>query len=76
MQADEWREILSKLRRRYKFRKFKKLKMNSIVKENVNFWEEDIFINNDLKETVLKIEKDILPIKADMKLNYVKTANK
>ena len=52
------------------------LKMNSIVKENVNFWEEDIFINNDLKETVLKIEKDILPIKTDMKLNYVKTANK
>ena len=52
------------------------LKINSIVKENVNFWEEDIFINNDLKETVLKIEKDILPIKTDMKLNYVKTANK
>ena len=50
--------------------------MNSIVKENVNFWEEDIFINNDLKETVLKIEKDILPIKTDMKLNYVKKANK
>ena len=50
--------------------------MNSIVKENVNFWEEDIFINNDLKETVLKIEKDLLPIKTDMKLNYVKTANK
>ena len=52
------------------------LTMNSIVKENVNFWEEDIFINNDLKETVLKIEKDILPIKTDMKLNYVKKANK
>ena len=52
------------------------LKINSIVKENVNFWEEDIFINNDLKETVLKIEKDILPIKTDMKLNYVKKANK
>ena len=52
------------------------LKINSIVKENVNFWEEDIFINNDLKETVLKIEKDLLPIKTDMKLNYVKTANK
>ena len=52
------------------------LKINSIVKEIVNVWEEDIFINNDLKETVLKIEKDILPIKTDMKLNYVKTANK
>ena len=46
--------------------------MNSIVKENVNFWEEDIFINNDL----LKIEKNISSIKTDMKLNYVKTANK
>ena len=52
------------------------LTMNSIVKENVNFWEEDIFINNDLKETVLKIEKDILTIKTDMKLNHVKKANK
>ena len=48
------------------------LKINSIVKENVNFWEEDIFINNDL----LKIEKNISSIKTDMKLNYVKTANK
>ena len=46
--------------------------MNSIVKENVNFWEEDIFINNDL----LKIEKNISSIKTDMKLNYVTTANK
>ena len=52
------------------------LKINSIVKENVNFWEEDIFINNDLQETFLKIEKNISPIKTDMKLNYVKTAKK
>ena len=52
------------------------LKINSIVKENVNFWEEDIFINNDLQETFLKIEKNIPPIKTDMKLNHVKTANK
>ena len=50
--------------------------MNSIVKENVNFWEEDIFINNDLQETFLKIEKNISPIKTDVKLNYVKTAKK
>ena len=33
------------------------LRMSSIVKENINFWEEEVFINNDLKETVLKIEK-------------------
>ena len=33
------------------------LKISSIVKENINFWEEEIFINNDLKKTVLKIEK-------------------
>ena len=25
------------------------LKISSIVKENINFWEEEIFINNDLK---------------------------
>ena len=25
----------------------------------MNFWEEGIFINNDLKETVLKIEKEL-----------------
>ena len=39
----------------------KNVKISSI-KENVNFWQEDIFINNDLKETVLKIEKKISPI--------------
>ena len=38
------------------------LKISSFVKENINFWEEDIFINNDLKETVLKIEKEISQI--------------
>ena len=30
-------------------------KISSFVKENINFWEEDIFINDDLKETVLNI---------------------
>ena len=25
------------------------MKISSFVKENINFWEEDIFINNDLK---------------------------
>ena len=40
------REILTKLMRNYKFRK--KMKISSIVKENINFWERDIFINNDL----------------------------
>ena len=38
------------------------LEISSFVKKNINFWEEDIFINNDLKETVLKIEKEISPI--------------
>ena len=50
------REILTKLMRNYKFRK--KMKISSIVKENINFWERDIFINNDLQESVLKIEKE------------------
>ena len=50
------REILSKLIRNYKFRK--KMKISSIVKENINFWERGIFINNDLKVSVLKIEKE------------------
>ena len=35
------------------------LKISSFVKENINFWQEDIFINNDLKETVMKIGKNI-----------------
>ena len=34
------------------------MKISSIVKENINFWERDIFINNDLQESVLKIEKE------------------
>ena len=50
------REILTKLMRNYKFRK--KMKISSIVKENINFWERDIFINNDLQESVLKIGKE------------------
>ena len=41
------------------------LKISSFVKENINFWEENIFINNDLKETVLKIEMEISPIMTD-----------
>ena len=40
----------------------KKLKISSFVKESINFWEEDVFIIIDLKETVLKIEKEVSPI--------------
>ena len=38
------------------------LKISSFVKENINFWEEDIFINNDFEETAMKIEKEMSPI--------------
>ena len=38
------------------------MKISSFVKENINFWEKNIFINNYLKETVMKIEKEISPI--------------
>ena len=42
------------------------MKISSIVKENINFWEEDIFVNNDLQETVLKIEKEISTIMTEI----------
>ena len=34
--------------------------------KNINFWGEDIFVNNDLKETVLKIKKEISPIMTEI----------